>query len=176
MSSTIALTMNDRMALPDKRMLYGDLCEQAAALLVGERDMIANAANVAALLYHGLPDVSWAGFYILRADQLVLGPFQGRPACVRIALGRGVCGTAAVDRRALVVPDVHVFAGHIACDAASRSEIVVPLIAAGLVVGVLDLDSPQIARFDGDDAKGLEAVAGIWLAGSDIKPARDSLE
>jgi GAF domain-containing protein len=148
----------------DKRAAYGELARELAGLLAGEHDLIANAANTAALIYHALPQVNWAGFYFLKDGELVVGPFQGKPACVRIALGRGVCGTAAAERRTLVVPDVHAFAGHIACDAASRSEVVVPLIKGSRLLGVLDLDSPAAARFDAADAAGLEALAAIFLA------------
>ena len=150
-----------------KSALYRELEGQFAGLLAGERDGLANAANLAALLFQGLPDLNWAGFYFLRGGELVLGPFQGKVACVRITVGRGVCGTAAALRETVMVPDVTRFPGHIACDHASRSEIVVPLIDAGRVIGVLDLDSPVPARFDGDDAKGLECLAALYLASSD---------
>jgi GAF domain-containing protein len=160
------------VATPDasttKPELYACLLAQARALLQGERDATANAANVAALLFHGLPGLNWAGFYWMKDGGLVLGPFQGKPACVRIALGRGVCGTAAADRRTVVVPDVHAFPGHIACDGASASEVVVPVTKAGRVLGVLDLDSPRLARFDEDDAKGLEAVVTAFVEATDI--------
>jgi GAF domain-containing protein len=139
----------------------------AEGLFRGERDAVANAANLAALLWLGLPDLNWAGFYFLRGPGLVLGPFQGRPACVRIEVGRGVCGTAAKQRETIVVPDVEQFPGHIACDAASKSEIVVPLLMGGRLLGVLDLDSPLHARFDAEDARGLEALAALWAAASD---------
>jgi GAF domain-containing protein len=152
----------------DKAASYRRLRETAAALLEGERDWIANCANCAALLFQALPEVNWAGFYFLRGEELVLGPFQGKPACVRIALGRGVCGTAAARRETLIVPDVHAFPGHIACDSDSRSEVVVPLIAGGRLVGVLDLDSPAPGRFDAVDAAGLEALAATLLAVSDV--------
>jgi L-methionine (R)-S-oxide reductase len=144
-----------------KAALYRDLAEQLDALLTGENDATANAANAAAAIYHTLPRLNWAGFYFVRDDMLVLGPFQGRPACVRIALGAGVCGTAARERRSIVVPDVEAFPGHIACDTASRSELVVPLIGADGLLGVLDLDSPDLARFDHDDQTGCEALATI---------------
>jgi L-methionine (R)-S-oxide reductase len=147
---------------------YAHLAAQAKALLEGERDAGANAANLAALLFHSLPDLNWAGFYWLREGGLVLGPFQGKPACVRIALGKGVCGTAAAERRTVVVPDVHAFPGHIACDSASASEIVVPVLKAGRLLGVLDLDSPRPARFDEEDARGLEAVAGLFAGATDL--------
>jgi L-methionine (R)-S-oxide reductase len=146
---------------------YAQLASEARALLHGERDPVANAANLAALIFHALPDLNWAGFYFLRGEALVLGPFQGKPACVRIAVGRGVCGTAAARRETVVVPDVHAFAGHIACDPASRSEVVVPLMRGGAVLGVLDLDSPKPARFGPDDRAGLEALAAIWVGASD---------
>ncbi|MBL6939034.1 MAG: GAF domain-containing protein [Alphaproteobacteria bacterium] len=139
----------------------------AEGLFHGERDAIANAANLAALLWMGLADLNWAGFYFKRGRGLVLGPFHGRPACVRIEMGRGVCGTAAQTRETQVVPDVHMFPGHIACDAASQSEIVIPLVRDGALVGVLDLDSPVKGRFDDEDHKGLEALAVLWLAASD---------
>jgi GAF domain-containing protein len=138
------------------------------AILAGERDWIANLANTAAVLFHGLPDLNWAGFYLFKEDELVLGPFQGKPACIRIALGRGVCGSAAVQRETIVVPDVHEFPGHIACDENSRSEIVVPLVHESKLIGVMDLDSPTAGRFDIDDAAGLEAIAKILLEGSDV--------
>src|SRR5713101_986701 len=137
-----------------KSELYRDLAEQLAGLLAGETDLIANAANMAALIYHGLPDLNWAGFYFRKGAELVLGPFQGKPACVRIAIGKGVCGTAASRAATVLVPDVHDFPGHIACDPDSRSELVVPLIEAGAVVAVLDLDSPLPARFDERDREG----------------------
>lgn len=144
-----------------KAALYDELAGELAALLHGEPDGIANAANAAAAIYHALPDLNWAGFYLLRGKELVLGPFQGRPACVRIPLGKGVCGTAAQQRRTLLVPDVAAFPGHIACDIASRSELVVPLLAADRLLGVLDLDSPIPARFDAADSAGCERLAGV---------------
>ena len=145
----------------EKVALYHALAEQLDALLTGESDAIANAANAAAAIFHYLPRLNWTGFYFLRDDTLVLGPFQGRPACVRIAVGMGVCGTAARERRSVLVPDVHAFPGHIACDSASRSELVVPLIAAGELLGVLDLDSPDLGRFDAEDQAGCEMLASI---------------
>jgi len=148
--------------------LYAQLLAQARSLLEGERDAGANAANLAALLFHVLPELNWAGFYWLRDGGLVLGPFQGKPACVRIALGRGVCGTAAASRRTVVVPDVHAFPGHIACDSASESEIVVPVLRGERLLGVLDLDSPRLARFDADDARGLEAVVAAFVGATDL--------
>ena len=149
-----------------KREIYRELGLQARGLFEGERDAIANAANLAALIFGGLDDLNWAGFYFLKDGQLVLGPFQGKPACVRIEMGKGVCGTAAAKRETLIVADVHEFPGHIACDVASNSEIVVPLIRDGRVIGVLDIDSPQRNRFDDEDRAGLEALAALWLAAS----------
>lgn len=146
-----------------KTELYASLAEQASHLLAGEPDRIANAANFSALLYHSLPDVNWVGFYFFDGKELVVGPFQGKPACVRIALGRGVCGTAAQTRTSQLVADVNAFAGHIACDAASRSEVVVPLISRGELLGVLDIDSPTAHRFDVDDQNGLERLAEVFL-------------
>jgi len=147
---------------------YDALLAHLSGLIAGERDGVANLANAAALLMGSLPDLNWAGFYLVREGELVVGPFQGLPACVRIAFGRGVCGTAAAERRTIVVPDVHAFPGHIACDAASRSEIVVPLVKDGRLLGVMDLDSPSAARFDATDAVGLEAFASRLVAGSDL--------
>lgn len=152
----------------DKADAYRDLAQQLTALIGDERDAIANAANMAALLFDLLPDLNWAGFYFLNGGELVLGPFQGKPACVRIALGRGVCGTAAATRTSQVVADVHDFPGHIACDAASRSELVVPLLRGETLIGVLDLDSPVAGRFDDADRIGIEAVAEIWVSTSTI--------
>jgi L-methionine (R)-S-oxide reductase len=146
---------------------YQLLLQQAQAVFAGERNALANAANLVALIYHGLPDLNWAGFYFHDGRELVLGPFQGQVACVRIAIGRGVCGTAAASGETVLVPDVHQFPGHIACDAASRSEIVVPLRHEGQLLGVLDLDSPLPDRFDQDDRAGLEALARAWIAASD---------
>jgi L-methionine (R)-S-oxide reductase len=151
-----------------KAEIYRELALQARGLFEGERDWLANAANLAALIYGGLDDLNWSGFYLLKDGELVLGPFQGKPACVRIALGKGVCGTAAERRETLIVEDVETFPGHIACDAASRSEIVVPLIKDGRLIGVLDLDAPIPARFDAQDRDGLEALAKLWLDASDI--------
>src|SRR5690242_11807465 len=147
----------------NKTEFYQELRVQLASLLHGERDTIANAANTAALIYQSLPRINWAGFYFLQGTELVLGPFQGKPACVRIAIGKGVCGTAAEQRASVVVPDVFAFPGHIACDAASRSELVVPLIARGELLGVLDLDSPEPGRFDDEDRIGCEALAAVYL-------------
>jgi GAF domain-containing protein len=148
--------------------IYAELARQARGLFEGERDAIANAANLASLIYGVLADLNWAGFYFLKGGELVLGPFQGQPACVRIAIGKGVCGSAAAARETLIVPDVDKFPGHIPCDSASRSEIVVPLIKDGRVVGVLDLDSPDLNRFDHNDRRGLEALVRLWLGASDI--------
>jgi L-methionine (R)-S-oxide reductase len=146
-----------------KADLYGELVRELDALFTGERDPVANAANAAAAVFHALPELNWAGFYFLRDGELVLGPFQGRPACVRIALGRGVCGTAAAVRRSIVVQDVEAFPGHIACDTASRSELVVPLIAGDALLGVLDLDSPLRGRFDDQDRAGCELLVETML-------------
>lgn len=148
----------------DKTTLYADLVSAADALTRDEPDSVANMANISALLWQFLPDLNWAGFYRLVGDELVLGPFQGKPACIRIPLGRGVCGTAAATRETQLVEDVHAFPGHIACDAASASEIVVPVIHDGRLVGVIDLDSPVAARFDADDAAGLEGLAALIAA------------
>ena len=147
----------------DKPQQYAELADQARALLAGEHDPIANAANLSALVYHALPDLNWVGFYLYDGHELVVGPFQGRPACVRIALDKGVCGAAARTGQTQRVDDVHAFPGHIACDAASRSELVVPLSRDGALVGVFDLDSPVPARFDVTDQHGLEAIARIYL-------------
>jgi L-methionine (R)-S-oxide reductase len=156
----------------DKPGIFAELGQQLGGVLAGERDGIANCANAAALIYHALPALNWAGFYFSRGEQLVLGPFQGKVACVRIPMGRGVCGTAAARRETLVVPDVHAFPGHIACDADSRSEIVVPLIRSGVLLGVLDVDSPRPDRFDQDDARGLEALVAQLLEASDFPSSR----
>jgi len=155
------------IASDDKTSLYGELTQQLGGLLSDERDAVANAANTAALLFTSLPDLNWAGFYFLRsAKELVLGPFQGKPACVRITVGRGVCGAAVERRQSMLVDDVHAYADHIVCDAASRSELVVPLIRDDRVLGVIDLDSPLLARFDLDDQRGIEAVAAIYVRAS----------
>jgi L-methionine (R)-S-oxide reductase len=147
-----------------KQALYDELARQLAALIAGEPDRIANAANMAALLYHAMPELNWAGFYFAKEGELVLGPFQGKPACVRIPWNQGVCGSAAARGRSIVVPDVHEFPGHIACDEASAAELVVPLLAQGRVVGVLDLDSPVRGRFDKEDRAGCERLAAILVA------------
>ncbi|MFZ2007941.1 MAG: GAF domain-containing protein [Stellaceae bacterium] len=146
-----------------KAQLYRDLAVQLKSLIAGEPDRIANAANMAALIYHALPNLNWAGFYFTKGQELVLGPFQGQPACVRIPWGNGVCGTAAARGESVLVPDVHDFPGHIACDPVSRSELVVPLIEDGRVTGVLDLDSPKLFRFDDDDRAGCERLVSIFL-------------
>jgi GAF domain-containing protein len=153
----------------DKPEFYRELAHQLESLLEGERDLVANAANAAALLYHSLPDVNWAGFYFLRdRDELIVGPFQGKPACVRIPVGKGVCGIAVARQQPILVLDVQAFPGHIVCDALSRSELVVPLLAGERIIGVLDLDSPLLSRFDADDQAGIERIAAIYLAASDL--------
>ncbi|MGE4435359.1 MAG: GAF domain-containing protein [Achromobacter pulmonis] len=152
------------IATHSKAALYAELAKQARALLDGEHDRIANAANLSALAYQALPDLNWVGFYLFDGTELVLGPFQGKPACVRIPLDRGVCGAAARQRQTQLVPDVHAFPGHIACDAASRSEIVVPLVHQGELIGVWDVDSPVPDRFDEDDRQGMEALCAVFLA------------
>lgn len=153
----------------DKTGIYQTLNEQLPLLLGDERDFVANAANTAALIFHTLSDLNWAGFYFFNGEELVVGPFQGKPACVRIRLGRGVCGAAAEKRETLVVPNVHEFADHIACDSASNSEIVVPLIKNEQLIGVLDLDSPSFNRFDEQDRIGLESAAKTFLELTEIK-------
>lgn len=148
----------------DKPEFYRELGRQLESLLHGERDPIANAANTAALLFHSLPDVNWAGFYFLRENgELVVGPFQGKPACVRIPAGRGVCGEAAARGQSILVDDVNAFSGHIACDPVSRSELVVPLISNGDILGVLDIDSPLRARFEEHDREGIERATAIYI-------------
>jgi L-methionine (R)-S-oxide reductase len=147
----------------DRTNAYRELARDLTAVLAGEHDLVANAANTSALIYGALPDLNWAGFYLLKGGELVLGPFQGKPACVRIALGKGVCGTAAARRETVLVKDVHEFPGHIACDSASNSEIVVPLIRGAELLGVLDLDSPRLARFDAEDQRGIETLARIFV-------------
>jgi L-methionine (R)-S-oxide reductase len=152
---------------------YREIGVQLSGLFSGERNGLANTANMCALLYQMLPDVNWVGFYFLHGGELVLGPFQGKVACVRIPLGRGVCGTAAARRQTLVVPDVNEFPGHIACDAASRSEIVVPLLQKGRLLGVLDLDSPNLSRFDHEDREGLESATHLLLESSMLEKLYD---
>ena len=162
--------MHTMTQLPaDKPTAYAELETSLRALLEGEHDLVANAANVAALLFWSLPQLNWAGFYLVepRRGDLLLGPFQGKPACVRIPIGRGVCGTAAARRETVVVPDVHAFPGHIACDSASNSEIVVPILRGDRLIGVLDLDSPVPARFDGEDAAGLERLVRVFVESLD---------
>jgi L-methionine (R)-S-oxide reductase len=148
----------------DKGAFYAELAQQAGGLMAGEANLIANAANFAALMFNALPDVNWAGFYLYDGSELVVGPFQGKPACIRIALGRGVCGTAAQTRQTQLVEDVNAFDGHIACDAASLSEIVVPLVRAdGSLLGVWDVDSPTAARFDQADQAGMELACAAFM-------------
>lgn len=147
----------------DKPGFYRELAGQARSLLHGERNLIANAANFSSLLYHAMPEVNWVGFYFMEDGELVVGPFQGKPACVRIAVGKGVCGTAVAKRETQLVPDVDAFPGHIPCDSASRSEIVVPLEVNGEIIGVLDIDSPVKGRFDEEDRRGVEALAGVFV-------------
>ncbi|MCB8822791.1 GAF domain-containing protein [Microvirga rosea] len=163
--------MFETKALPQaasKAEIYVSLAQQLSGLVEGETDAIANAANMSALIYNLLPDLNWAGFYFMRGAGLVLGPFQGKPACIRIPVGRGVCGTAVERRTSILVPDVDAFPGHIACDSASRSELVVPLIKNGAVIGVLDLDSPRPDRFDEVDQEGCERLVQIYLDASDL--------
>ena len=150
----------------DKKELYNTLSAQARALLQPGFGWLSNAANLSALIFGALPGLNWAGFYLRDGSVLRLGPFQGKPACTEIALGKGVCGTAAAEKKTLVVPDVHQFAGHIACDSASNSEIVIPLLVNGQVWGVLDIDSPLLNRFDETDRAGLEELARIFIAQS----------
>jgi len=147
-----------------KPALYANLVVQLLSLLKGEHDFIANAANFSSLLFNSLPNVNWAGFYFLQDDELVLGPFQGNPACVRIPLGKGVCGVAAQQCETIIVPNVHEFPGHIACDVASNAEIVIPLFDGERLLGVLDLDSPTIGRFDDQDAEGLNELVTVFVA------------
>ncbi len=147
-----------------KREHYAELQQQLRGMLAGESNLIANAANFSALVYHSLAEINWAGFYLYDGTELVVGPFQGKPACIRIALGRGVCGTAAQTRQTQLVRDVHAFAGHIACDAASQSEIVVPLVKPdGALLGVWDVDSPVTDRFDDEDRAGMEALCAVFM-------------
>lgn len=146
-----------------KQQHYSQLISQAKSLVSGEQDLIANMANISALLFNGLEDVNWAGFYLYKDDQLVLGPFQGQPACIRIPMGKGVCGTSASTQTVQRIDDVHGFDGHIACDAASNSEIVVPIVVNNALIGVLDIDSPNHARFTQDDEDGLAEIANILI-------------
>src|ERR1051325_6099107 len=150
--------------MESKADLYDQLAAQLSSLLAGERDLVANAANLAALVFHALPDLNWAGFYFAKDGELVLGPFQGKPACMRIKIGQGVCGAGAAKCETVIVPNVHEFPGHIACDNASNSEIVVPVLKGSKLVAVLDLDSPLHSRFDREDAAGLETLVHILLS------------
>jgi L-methionine (R)-S-oxide reductase len=155
--------LEKRPETADKTALYASVASDLRALLHGEHDAIANAANMTSLIFHSLPELNWAGVYLLKDAELVLGPFQGKPACVRIAIGKGVCGTAAQRRASVVVPDVDAFPGHIACDSASRSELVVPLVRGTELLGVLDLDSPVLRRFDDADREGCETLVRIFI-------------
>jgi len=158
--------MNDDLTSLPKLALYDELESSLRGLLAGEPNLVACAANMSSLLYWSLPDLNWVGFYLLDAasGDLLVGPFHGKPACVRIPLSKGVCGAAATERRTLVVPDVHAFPGHIACDSASNSEVVVPIVLAdGRLLGVLDLDSPRLQRFDDEDARGLERLVRVLI-------------
>lgn len=163
---TFELITNNTTSKPE---LYAGLKSQLESLLGGERDLIANAANLSSLLYHSLPDLNWSGFYFRKNAELVLGPFQGKPACVRMKIGDGVCGTAAQQRQTIIVDNVHEFPGHIACDSASNSEIVVPIVSDGQLIGVLDLDSPSLARFDDEDAQGLNDLVEIFVDSTDLE-------
>lgn len=154
----------------DKKTCYKTILTQLTSLLEGEKDWLANLSNTASHLFHSLPDINWAGFYLLKGGELVLGPFMGKPACVRIPAGKGVCGTAVKEGRTLLVKDVRAFPGHIACDADSRSEVVIPLFACGQIIGVLDIDSPKQARFDEEDVANLEKYAGVLLKNTDWSP------
>lgn len=154
-----------------KNEIYSSLGGQLRSLLEGERDAVANMANLASLLFYSLPDLNWSGFYLLKENELVLGPFQGKPACIRIPLGEGVCGTAAARRETILVDNVHEFPSHIACDSASNSEIVVPIVAGEALIGVLDLDSPLRSRFDDADAKGLNELVKMFIAATDLGQA-----
>lgn len=165
----LAMTFQIEKKEAAKAELYAELARQLRSLLADERDFIANAANLASLLFYSLPDVNWAGFYLSKGDELVLGPFQGKPACVRIAIGKGVCGTAAEQRQTILVPNVHDFPGHIACDSESNSEIVVPLIKHERLIGVLDLDSQAFNRFDDEDARGLNELAEIFIDSTSLE-------
>jgi GAF domain-containing protein len=162
----------DEARLAREAMDAEELVASARALLTGERNLVANCANVASLIWHGIPRLNWAGFYLLDQGALVLGPFQGKPACTRIALGRGVCGKAAAERRTILVPDVREFPGHIACDGASRSELVAPLTRDGRLFGVLDLDSPETGRFGPAEQELAQTLAALVVEGSDPPPAR----
>ena len=156
-------SLSDAELRTNPAALYDQLASQLRSLLEDERDFIANAANFSSLLFHSLPDLNWVGFYLYKDGELVVGPFQGKPACVRIGLGKGVCGTAAERRETVLVDNVHEFPGHIACDRASNSEIVVPVVKGKRLLGVLDLDSPSLARFTKDDARGLNELVAIFV-------------
>lgn len=151
----------------DKGQLYRQLEDEARSRAAGERNPIANAANFAALMWQFLPDINWAGFYFRKGRWLVLGPFMGQPACTRLQVGHGVCGTAVEKAQTMIVPDVHKFSGHVACDTRSNSELVVPLFRFGGIMGVIDIDSPLFARFDEEDAQGIETLAKFWVTASD---------
>ena len=157
-----SLTSTDQTVSPSA--LYQRICHELGELLRRETDFIANAANTAAHLYQSVPDINWVGFYILKGNELVLGPFAGKPACTRIPVGKGVCGTAAQQRKTIVVPDVDAFPGHIACDTASRSEIVIPLLNWGKLLGVLDVDSASLGRFSDEDREGFESIVSVFLS------------
>jgi L-methionine (R)-S-oxide reductase len=160
----VTVKRSGKQKVTAKSQLYANLVVQLRSLLKGEYDLVANSANFAALLFNSLPNVNWAGFYFLHGEELVLGPFQGNPACVRIPLGKGVCGVAAAQCETVIVPNVHEFPGHIACDVASNSEIVVPLFDGERLLGVLDLDSQTVGRFDDQDAEGLNELATVFVA------------
>jgi GAF domain-containing protein len=165
MTFTLSETVYGTDSAAAKQAMYEDLRPQLQGLLHGETDLIANTANFSALVYHSMPGLNWAGFYFLKGEELVLGPFQGKPACIRIKKGRGVCGSTVVEGKAIVVPDVHAFPGHIACDVNSRSELVVPVRGAdGAIVGVFDLDSPLPNRFDDTDADGIASLVALLEA------------
>lgn len=159
-----SLAIDEPRSAGTKYALYQSICEQLQELLGEEKNFVANAANTSALLFHQLPDINWAGFYIAEGRELVLGPFQGKPACARIPFGKGVCATAAKQRKTIVVPDVNKFPGHIFCDLASKSEIVVPLLNWGKLLGVLDIDSASAERFDEEDKEGIESIVAVFLA------------
>jgi GAF domain-containing protein len=167
-TTTMTFTISDAAYATDtpaaKQAMYADLRSQLQGLLSGETDLIANTANFSSLVFNTMPGLNWAGFYFLKGEELVLGPFQGKPACIRIKKGRGVCGTTVVEGKSIVVHDVHAFPGHIACDVNSRSELVVPVFAHGQIVGVFDLDSPLIGRFDDVDAQGVESLVRVLEA------------
>ena len=161
-------TLNQEFHNIDKPMFYMDLAHSLRNLLGEERDPIANMANMASLLYFSLPSINWSGFYLFDGHELVLGPFHGKPACVRIQMGKGVCGTSAIKRETLSIENVHEFLGHIACDADSKSEIVIPIIKDDIIIGVLDIDSPIYARFNEDDKNGLQQLIDILLFTTDF--------